>query len=272
MGQMLLGALAPYIFSPFTVTMYLVVSALYVLGWRRLVQRGEGPSAWRPFCFFLGVLFCYAVMHTQFDYYARFMFFMHRIQHLVLHHVGAFLIALSNPLPIWRAAFGERPYPRLGALWRPLRRVLFDPIIATVLFVGVIFFWLWPAVHFDAMLSLPLYELMNWSMVIDGVIFWLVILDARDPDLAHTSGFGVRFLMLLGALFPQIFLGAYITFSAPGLYSVYATCGRAWPINPATDQVLGGIFTWIPAAMMTILGALLVLRLYLRYDSRKGGE
>ena len=272
MGQVLLGALTPYIFSPLIAGLFALGLLLWVLGYRRLAARGQAPSFWRGASFVIGLLLCYAVMQTQFDYYARFMFFMHRIQHLVLHHSGAFLIALSNPIPVWRAAFGERRYPLAEVLWRPFRRVLFDPMLATLLFVGLIFFWLSPAIHFDAMLNLRLYELMNGSMVVDGIIFWLVILDPRDPEGAHTSSFLKRFLMLFGALFPQIILGAYITFSSPGLYDVYSVCGRAWPISPATDQVLGGLFTWIPAAMMTVLGALVVLRLYLRYDARKGGQ
>lgn len=270
MWQTLQGALTPYIFSPLTVVFTLVAVLAYVRGWRWLVKQGRGPAWWRPLLFFIGALLCYLVMHTQFDYYARFVFFMHRLQHMVLHHLGAFLIALSNPLPIFAAAAGDRRFPRLAALWRPIRRVLFDPLVATVLFVGLIFFWLWPAVHFDAMLNLNLYELMSWSMLVDGVIFWLVILDPRNPDHAHTSRFGVRFVMLVAALFPQILLGAYITFADAGLYDVYAVCGRAWPISAATDQVLGGVLTWIPPAMMTIIGALVVLRLYLRYDSEKG--
>lgn len=267
----LLGALTPYILSPVTVLLFLLAVAAYLLGWRRLAARGERPSRWRGLSFFVGVLLCYGVMHTQFDYYSRYMFFVHRGQHLVLHHLGAFLIALANPLQVFAACAGDRRFPRLAAAFRPLRRVLFDPVVATVLFVGLIFFWLTPSIHFDAMLSLRLYELMNWSMLVDGVIFWLVILDPRDPDRAGTSRFGVRFLMLVAALFPQILLGAYITFAKPGLYDVYAVCGRAFAMDPATDQVLGGILTWIPAAMMTILGALVVLRLYLRYDTEKGG-
>ncbi|HAB04112.1 MAG TPA: cytochrome c oxidase assembly protein, partial [Alcanivorax sp.] len=77
---------------------------------------------------------CYAVIHTQFDYYARYMFFMHRIQHLVLHHLGAFLIALANPLPVLAAVAGGRRFPLLARAFAPLRRVLFDPVVATLLF------------------------------------------------------------------------------------------------------------------------------------------
>ena len=268
MWQTLQTALTPYIVSPLTVLLCLLAAGGWVLGARRLARQGRAPSVWRALSFFTGLLLCYAVIHTQFDYYARYMFFMHRIQHLVLHHLGAFLIALANPLPVLAAVAGGRRFPLLARAFAPLRRVLFDPVVATLLFVGLIFFWLWPSVHFDAMLSLRLYELMNWSMLIDGVIFWLVILDPRDPRQARTSGFGVRFLMLVAALFPQILLGAYITFSEPGLYDVYAICGRAWPLSPATDQVLGGVLTWIPPAMMTILGALVVLRYYLNYKQR----
>lgn len=266
-GQQILEALSPYIFSPLVLGVTLLSLGLYGVGWWRLAQQGNAPALWRGWVFVLGIVLCYVVIHTQFDYYGRFMFFMHRLQHMVLHHSGAFLIALANPLPVFVAAFGGRRFPRLAWLWRPFRRVLFDPVVATVMFVGIIFFWLWPTVHFDAMLNLTLYELMNGSMVVDGVIFWLVILDPRNPQEANTSGFGIRFIMLLGALFPQILLGAYITFSDPGLYDVYTVCGRAWPMSPATDQALGGVITWIPPAMMTILGALVVMRLYLRHES-----
>ncbi|HBP69003.1 MAG TPA: cytochrome c oxidase assembly protein, partial [Alcanivorax sp.] len=100
MWQTLQTALTPYILSPLTVLLCLSAAGGWVLGARRLARQGRAPSVWRALSFFTGLLLCYAVIHTQFDYYARYMFFMHRIQHLVLHHLGAFLIALANPLPV----------------------------------------------------------------------------------------------------------------------------------------------------------------------------
>jgi putative membrane protein len=44
------------------------------------------------------------------------------------------------------------------------------------------------------------------------------------------------------------------------VYDVYEVCGRAWPMAPETDQLLGGMLTWIPPAMMSILGILIILR------------
>ena len=44
--------------------------------------------------------------------------------------------------------------------------------MAAVLFVGLIYLWLVPTVHFRAMIDPDLYAVMNWSMVIvDGILF-----------------------------------------------------------------------------------------------------
>ena len=54
-------------------------------------------------------------------------------------------------------------------------------------------------------------------------------------------------------------LGAYLTFSNDIVFDVYAVCGRAWPLAPLTDQRLGGLITWIPATMMSVLAVLIIL-------------
>lgn len=266
----LLSWLLPYTFSPFTVIVFTFTAILYVRGVRQLRREGRAPGFWRQFSFWLGLALCYVVLHTQYDYYAQYMFFMHRIQHLVLHHLGAFLIALANPLPVFRAALPERlgaDHP-LTRVLRPPMLVLQHPFVAAFLFVGLIFFWLVPEIHFEAMLSHERYMVMNWSMFLDGVLFWLLVLDPRPPEkTAHMPGYGVRLAMLWATAIPQIILGAYITLSRSTLYDVYSVCGRAWPLSPETDQVLGGVFTWIPPGMMTVLASLLVIRMAM-YHSR----
>jgi hypothetical protein len=37
-----------------------------------------------------------------------------------------------------------------------------------------------PPVHVRAVLDLQLYALMNWSMVLDGVLFWCLVLDVVE--------------------------------------------------------------------------------------------
>jgi putative membrane protein len=263
----LLEWLLPYTFSPGTVAFFVLVALWYGRGVRRLRAAGRAPSVWRQLSFWLGLALCYAVLHTRFDYFSQYMFFMHRIQHLVLHHLGAFLIALAHPLPVFGAGAPRRftPHHPLVRAVRPLALILQQPVVAAALFVGIVFFWLIPEVHFEAMLSHNRYMLMNWSMFLDGILFWLLILDPRPPkQTAHMPGHGVRFAMLWATAFPQIILGAWITLGPANIYDVYSVCGRAWTISAHTDQVLGGVFTWIPPGMMTVLASLLVLRMALR--------
>jgi putative membrane protein len=158
-------------------------------------------------------------------------------------------------------------------LWRsqPLRllyRLLQNSLISPLLFVGLIYFWLMPSIHFDAMLSADRYKLMNWSMLVDGLLCWWLILDPRPPRKHGALAYPARMAMLLAIMPPQIVIGAHITLSKSVLYDVYNVCGRAWPISPLVDQHTGGIVTWIPAAMMSVLAILLlVLRMWMRQSA-----
>jgi len=69
---------------------------------------------------------------------------------------------------------------------------------------------------------------------------------------------------------PQLLLGSYISMHHTALYDVYDVCGRAWAMDPLADQELGGLITWIPPGMMSVLGILLVLRFILRARSERG--
>ena len=263
----LIEYLAPYDFSPLTVLSFMLVLGFYGVGLLRMPEE-DRPGSVRIMVFVLGVLIAYGVMQTRFDYYSQYMFFVHRGQHLVLHHLGPILIALSNPLPVMQFWYRQIS-PGLKSRLRPLGwvyRFLQHPLIASVLFVGLIYFWLWPPIHFDAMLSRNLYWVMNWSMLIDGILFWWLIFDPRPPATTSSLGYGKRILLLALVAIPQMVLGAMIVFSRGMVYDVYEVCGRAWPMAPETDQLLGGMLTWIPPAMMSILGILIILRRAMRED------
>lgn len=276
--ERLIDWITPYQFSWLVVVVFPLAAFGYIAGMRRLRQAGESMGTARVLSFFLGLVLCYIVMHTKFDYYGQYLFFMHRAQHLVLHHLGAMLIALGNPLRAWGAAIGTSSQPGASTTrveiptWQRVlawpMRVLQHPIFGSVIFVGLIYFWLTPEVHFDAMLSHKLYLLMNWSMLVDGVLFWMVIVDPRPVDQSPMPGYATRFIMIIMTTIPQIILGAYITFSNEIIYKVYSVCGRAWPIAPENDQLYGGLLTWIPPAMMELVAALVVLTLLMKRDQR----
>jgi putative membrane protein len=208
-------------------------------------------------------------MQTYFDFLSQHMFWVHRLQHLVLHHIAPFLLALATPSrvltsgvpPAWRA----RGVRLLSPLRRLKRLVVWiqGPVFAPLLFVGLIYGWLIPHVHFMAMLDANLYRIMNWSMLIDGIFFWWLMLTPRHLQGIAPMGYPVRILLLVIVTLLQIFLGAHIFLHRTLLFDVYGICGRAWAISPLVDQQIGGLLTWVPPAMMCGVALLLVLRLLL---------
>ncbi|MGE5321128.1 MAG: cytochrome c oxidase assembly protein [Hyphomicrobiaceae bacterium] len=264
--QPVVDILGPWEFSP-TVLLACGGSALlYVRGLQRAGGDGRSPRFWRNTAFFIGLASVYAFLQTHLDYLSQHMFWVHRLQHLVLHHAAPFLIALAAPLevmaqgtPDWLRRRVFVPLFR-NPLTLGLYRLIQNPVIAPLLFTGLIGFWLIPSIHFKAMLSLARYDLMNWSMLIDGLLFWWLIVGPEKHTGIKQLGYGTRIIMLWAIMLPQIAIGAYITLSSSVLYTSYSVCGRAWPIAPITDQNIGGLITWIPAAMMSAVGALVVLR------------
>jgi len=252
--------LLPYDFSP-TVLLACVGSALLYHRGRRRVGGGPGQAV----MFWIGLLGMYVVLQTQFDYYAQHSFFMHRVQHLVLHHLAPFLIAVSAPAAVLGAGLPEGIHRYLV---EPLRRnpvlhrlywAVQQPLVAGAIFVGLIYLWLIPSVHFYAMLNVPLYNTMNWGMAIDGLLFWWMVFNLRAPGTSDARHYGYRLVVLFLVMFPQVVIGAYIALAEHDLFGIYAVCGRVLPLAPMTDQALGGLVTWIPAAMMSIAGALVLL-------------
>jgi len=262
--------LKPWEPSPTVVICVLVAAVLFARGApkARMTLR-------RQLSFWFGLVALYIALHTRLDYYFEHEFFMHRAQHLVLHHLGPFFIAWSYPgaalragIPFsWRQRF-MRPALRTKPV-RVVLDVLFHPVVAVVLFVGLIYFWLLSPIHFKAMLDWRLYRVMNWSMVIDGLMFWWLVLDSRPAPPARLAP-GRRIMMVVAAIPPQIVLGALIFFTPRELYPIYSICGRAFTwISPIRDQQIGGLLLWIPGSMMSVFGALIALRHWMRLSARE---
>lgn len=266
--------LEPWEFSPTVLLACTLPAAAYIRGLVLTEQAGESTGFWRPFAFFLGLGLIYAVLQTYIDYLSGHMFWVHRLQHLILHHIGPFLLALSTPVGIMARGVPLRLRERaLLPFWRhPLVQGLYsfiqNPVVAPLLFVGLIYFWLTPSIHFGAMLNSDRYKLMNWTMAVDGILFWWLMIAPRRAQ-GHTNiNYLARILVLWWVMILQILPGAYIAMHHTPLYDVYDICGRAWATDPLTDQELGGLITWIPGAMMSVVAILVVLG-YILHDKHE---
>lgn len=264
----MLDWLIPYEFSPTLLATWSLAALLYARG----ARRRRVPRV-RQALFWCGMALTYFALLTRFDYYALHQFFFDRIQQVLMHHLAPLLIMLAYPLAVWRAALPLRWRARLlrplahSMLWRATAALLFNPLLATLLFVALVLVWLIPRMMTLAMLDWRLYLLMNWSMLLSGLIYWGLVLDHRRRPPARMAP-GLRVLSPALSMTPQILIGAIITFSKTDLYPIFSICGRALDIDVLTDQQYGGLITWVPAAIIEAIAALLALRVWMRLSQR----
>jgi putative membrane protein len=237
------------------------LATVLTLAWffRGLARVDERPPLWRSASFVIGVASLYIVLQTHIDYYAQHMFFVHRWAHFVLHHAGAFLIAMGASGPVLYAGMPDFLKPVVTA--RPVRATmnfLQHPAIAPVLFVGLLYFWLIPSIHTVVMLDRKLYDFMNWTMALNGIMFWSIVLDPRPKPPARLSPL-MRGLMILLIELPQMVLGAILSLSMTDYYPVYTICGRALNETPLSDMHYGGLIIWLPGTLTSFAAMIVVL-------------
>lgn len=55
---------------------------------------------------------------------------------------------------------------------------LLHPAAVVIVLSGLIVFWLLPSIHFIAMLDWRFYRMMDWSMILNGLMFWWIALNS----------------------------------------------------------------------------------------------
>lgn len=260
----LLKWIVPWEFSWIFLAIFLSTCVLYLRGSRRL-----RVSFNRQLVFWIGMAIIYLSLQTYLDYYAEHEFFMHRIQQLLLHHLAPLLIVTAYPASVLRAGLPLawrvrmlRPLQRSWP-WRLVTGVILNPIVATVLFIVFVVMWLVPSLQTMAMLDWRVYRFMNWTMLISGFAYWSLVLDHRPHPPGRMTA-GLRVLSPAITMTPQIVAGAIVTFSKADLYPIFEICGRAFTFNVLTGQLIGGVITWVPAALIESIGGLMALRQWLR--------
>ncbi len=265
----LLKWIVPWEFSWVFLAAFVLTCVLYWRGSRR-----QRVKLSRQLAFWTGMAIIYLSLHTYLDYYAEHEFFMHRLQQLLLHHLAPLLIVCAYPASVLRAGMPlawrvrllqplQRSWP-----WRAVLGVLMNPTVATVLFIVFVLIWLIPDLQTLAMLDWRIYRFMNWTMLISGFAYWSLVLDHR-PHPPGRMVAGMRVLSPAITMTPQVVAGAIVTFWRTDLYPIFEICGRAFTFNVLTGQMVGGLITWVPAAMIESIGGLMALRLWLRL-SRNG--
>ena len=130
--------LDPWEPSPTVVIAVLIAAVLFARGASK-----ARVSLARHLSFWFGLTALYVALHTRLDYFFEHEFFMHRLQHLVLHHLGPFFIALSYPGAALRAGIPftwRQRWLKRALNTAPVRfglKVIFNPVVAVTLFCAL---------------------------------------------------------------------------------------------------------------------------------------
>lgn len=160
----------------------------------------------------------------------------------VIHHIA--LVLLIAPLLVAGLAPWLRRLP--APLWT-----------CTALSAAV--FWVWhaPAPYAAALSSVPVYALMQLSLLGSAMAFWLAVQRAAAPA---AMGAILATTVLMGLL------GALITFAARPLYEPHFASTLGWGVAPLEDQQLAGITMWAPGSIAYLAAAVWIGWRWLRAE------
>jgi len=259
-------------FTPDIVLGTLFVGVLYALGIRARGKRQRPMSWWRHLSFFGGLLLVFAALQSPLDVLSEHGFAIHQLQHLLLHTAGPMFLMLAAPQILLTAGTPELLRRRVLAPVMESRgirgffRFLSRPAVATLMFVGSLYFWQIPRYHDLAVLNDGVHYLMHATMLVAGLVFFWRVFDPRPSPPG--ASYGVRLAMLWATVVGNILIGAMLTLKNSVLYPAYDALGRWFGVAALPDERLGGIALWIPGSMMCVLAILVVVALWGSQDSR----
>jgi putative membrane protein len=235
------------------------VAAAYAV-WCRRHERDTGertdPHVRRLFAAGMGVLFVASVWPLH-DLAERTWYLAHMVQHLAYTLVAAPLLVAGIPVWMWRAFLRPRP---VRAAWRTLTR----PVVATVVFNGVLLFTHWPAVVDAAVVSEPLHFALHVLIVASALILWWPIVSPL-PEMPPLTPPVQMLYLFVQSLVPMI-PASFLTFGQRPLYHVYETFPRVLGISALTDQLIAGL-------IMKIIGGLIlwgvIATIFFRWGARE---
>lgn len=251
--------MAMWRFEPEIVAGLLIAGWLYVAG----VRRGAS-AAWRRHLLFFGGLVALALaLLSPIEPLADHVFAIHQIEHMLLRSIGPMLILLSQPqaplmrgMPDWLRRGIVRPMVSNARVRRTFG-FFSQPVVATVLFVGISWFWMIPRWHDIAILNEAIHYTWHITLLVSGLFFFSVIFDPQPAPAGPRLG--TRLIMFWCAAMGNILLGAFLTFKTVPLYHAYDVMGRMFGLAAATDEQIGGLTMWVPGCMMFAVSAILIL-------------
>lgn len=192
-------------------------------------------------------------------------FAWHMVQHESLMLVAAPLLVIGRALPtfLWSLPHDARVSVGLATRAGWLRgpwKALTSPLSAWLLHALALWGWHVPAFFNAAVTQRGVHDWQHVSFLVTALIFWHALL--------HKSARASRGLALVYLFTTTIHtgvLGALLTFAPRPLYATLDPGLRdASSLTALEDQQLGGLIMWVPASIVYVGAALLLIAGWLR--------
>jgi cytochrome c oxidase assembly factor CtaG len=243
---------------------------LYMRGvqtiWRR-AGSGRGIYRWQVIAFGSGLIALFIALISPLNAFGTAIFSAHMLQHLILILVAAPLLVLGAPLVPFMWALPRPERRKIARWWRQAKVVragwhsLTQPLF--VWFLHTITLWLWhlPALYQAALEQPSIHELEHISFLGTALLFWWVLI---QPTGRRRLGYGASLLYVFTTALQSGALGALLTFARTPLYPIYTSSAAAWNLTILEDQQLAGVIMWVPAGVIYLGAALVLLSQWLR--------
>lgn len=221
------------------------VVAAYLIADRRHERRTGQATPVRQRRLFLGgmaLLFVASEWPTH-DLSEGYLYSVHMVQHMLFTLVAAPLLVAGTPA--WLAREVLRPRWAFRGF-----RFLTRPLVAIIVFNGVLLFTHWPEVVHASVTGPGLVHFAVHVLVVGSayVMWWPVV--SPLPELPPINPPAQLLYLFVQSIAPTI-PASFLTFGSEPLYDVYATFPRIWGWNVLTDQLVAGL-------IMKLVGGLLL--------------
>jgi len=243
---------------------WLLLGGLW-LGYLLAVRRHETATATerdergrRTVLFSVGMgLLWLASDYPTHDLAEGYLYSVHMVQHMVFTLAAAPFLIAGIPAWMWRAVLSPRP---VFVLFRFLTR----PVVALIVFNGLLVFTHWPAVVGASVGSELTHFTLHVLIMGSAIVMWWPVLSPL-VELPALTPPGQMLYLFAQSITPTI-PASFLTFGHTLLYPVYGTFPRIWGVAALTDQLLAGL-------IMKIVGGLIlwgfVTAIFFRWHARE---
>lgn len=241
-------------------------AALRVLGPQHVADGARPASRRQQAFFFSGVVALWAgadwPMH---DLSESFLFSAHMVQHLLFTFVAPPLLLLGIPAWLWRVVLQP---PLLTTAVRFLTR----PLVALLVFNGVIAITHWPTLVDMSLRSELVHLVIHFVLFVTaGFMWWPVV--APLPEMATLSEPAKMLYLFLQSVLPTV-PASFLTFADRPIYHFYASVPRVWQsFDVVTDQRIAGLIMKLGGGLLlwTVI-AVLFFKWNAREEAGHDGE